>query len=116
MAQNPKIEHLGLRRNKKYAVVQATFSPKKDGHYTRQQIKKIVKKYGQGLKDKGLIGELQVSLFYGGQLNWRSGKWFKIGDEPNLYKHIEYDEYTEFEEPDHYKSFIIYVLKKGMKK
>ncbi len=64
------------------------------GNFTRQQIVNQAQSRSNGLKGRGVDGEVLVSLFYGGDIGWRSGYFSKFGDAVRLFHLDDYEDNT----------------------
>jgi len=101
-----KISRLALKtgwNGKK--VVQLSYN----GNFTKDEIKKYIKKFGEDQKNRGFDGELEAVLqYHPGKKGYRTMGFAPVGD-PVRY----YDEYEdgELDEPDTFKAFKIILLK-----
>jgi hypothetical protein len=92
MYPKPDIKTLSIRKKNGQKIIQATFKPKIN-EYTREEIKKIAVELRKDLLNKGLKGEMHVSIPF--PIGYRSGGWTKLREEPSLHTQKDYMQKTQ---------------------
>ncbi len=84
-----------------------------DGKFTRQQILKEASKLSNEFKNKNVKGKIQIQLNYGTKapIRYESNKFTSFGKLIKLFRLIDYNKEINYDEPEYFENFNIYLIK-----